>query len=265
MTTQVSKLPSNLIPSSHGFIHPHKNIHIRITSSSNIEPIIKAASKWMKIKDLEQDIYAQSDEIWTEFEKKLTSKLTDIEIYSLFKSIPKPAITYKDLCHNTVAHRLILALKKQDPEVVDGVWYLLQDVIRPHMEIANDFGHTAWELMGSVPTAFEKVLAAQGYNMLYLIPMRTWRKHQVYLNAWNLLTVDQRLAFARTCKKNHLDLLCYLTQNNPAEISELSRGNTYLLEGCNLDIKVKYPFHAEHLLINLIELNMYSQTILFTT
>jgi hypothetical protein len=196
---------------------------------------------------------------------KLKSKLTDLEIYSLFKSIPKAAISYKDLCNNNVAHRLILALTKQEPNVVDGVWYLLDDIVKSYMHLTNDFGHTAWELMGSVPNAFEKVLAAQGYNMLYLIPMRTWRKHQVYLNAWNLLTMDQRLTFARTCRKNHLDLLCYLTQNNPAEISELSRGNTYLLEGCNLDIKNKYPLHTEHLLINLIELNMYAQIILFTT
>ena len=261
MSTQA--LPQYLIPAANGYIHPHKNIHIRITSSSNIDPVLKAASKWMKVKEMEQEIYAQSDEIWNTFEERIKKASTDLEIYSLFKSIPKAAISYNDLCHNNVAHRLILALNKRDSVIVDSVWYLLDDIISPYMNKTNDFGHTPWELMGAVPDAFQKVLRLQGTELFNLVPMRTWRKHPVYINAWDLATHKQHISFARSCKKHNLDLLCYLTKNNPQEIKELTKGNILLLEGCTEEIKNTYPFHRDYLLDNLLERNMYDQIITF--
>jgi hypothetical protein len=253
MTTLVSPY---LQPAENGFIHTHKNVNIRITSSTNLEPVLKAANKWIATKDMEQEYFAQLDEIWNTHEKKIVEAKTDLEIYSIIKQIPKPAIKYKDLCKNNFAHRLILALKKQNSETVEGVWYLLQDMISPNMHIVNDFGHTPWELMGAIPTAFEKVLKQQNAELLHLIPVRTWKKHPVYLDAWNKATKEMRLAFSRSFKKNHLDLLCYLTQDNPEEISELTKGNILLLEGCTPLIKNTYPLQSEYLLINLIESNL---------
>jgi len=245
-------LPPYLEKVSSGYKHTHKNIHIRSTSGTNIEPILKAAKNWLKVKDLEQDKIAQSDEIWNFYEEQMKAAKTDLEIYSIFQKIPKPAIKYKDLCNNNLAHRLILALKNHTSETVDGVWYLLDSVISPYMNDVNDFGHTPWELMGSVPTAFEKVLQTLGAELLHIVPIRSWRKHQVYVRAWELATNEQRISFSRTFKKHNLDMLCYLTQNNPQEIAELTRNNKHLLEGCTIDIKNNYPLHAEHLLVNLI-------------
>lgn len=261
MATQT--IPSYLKPVENGFIHSHKNINLRITSANNIDPVLKAAKKWMKIKEIEQEIYAQSDEIWNTYEEKIKKASTDLEIYTIFKSIPKPAIYFKDLCNNNVAHRLILTLNKHNPELVDSIWYLLDDIIKPYMHEINDFGHTPWELMGAVPTSFEKVLLAQGVEVFNLVPIRTWRKHPVYLNVWNLATKAKRISFARSCKKNNLDLLCYLTQNNPEEIKELTKGNILLLEGCTEEIKISYPYHKDYLLENLLERNMYDQIITF--
>lgn len=257
-------IPSYLKPVANGYIHSYKNINLRITSSNNIDPVLKAAKKWMNVDEIEQEIYAQSDEIWNTYEEKIKSAKTDLEIYSLLKSIPSSAISFKDLCNNNVAHRLILALKKHEPEIVDSIWYLLDDIIKPYMHLSNDFGHTPWELMGTVPSAFEKVLNAKGAEIFNLIPIRTWRKHPVYINAWNLATKEQRTRFARYCKSNNLDLLCYLTMCNPVEIKQLTRGNIILLEGCTEEIKNAYPDHKNYLLENLLEKNMHDQILTFT-
>jgi hypothetical protein len=260
MTTLVSEY---LLPAENGFIHSHKNVNLRITSNTNLEPVLKAAKKWIATKDMEQEYFAQLDEIWNTYENKIVEAKTDLEIYSIIKQIPKPAIKYKDLCKNNFTHRLILALKKQNPDIIEGVWYLLHDMIKPNMHIVNDFGHTPWELMGAIPDAFEKVLRQQNAELLHLIPNRTWRKHYVYLDAWNKASNEMRIAFAKGCKKNQLELLCYLTQDNPEEIGELTKDNILLLEGCTSLIKNTYPLQSEYLMINLIESNLHDIIITF--
>lgn len=247
-------LPSYLEKIANGYKHIHKNIYLRTTSGSNIDPILKAANTWLKVNDLKQDWIAQLDEVWNTFEDKIKSAKTDLEIYSIFQKIPKSSIKYKDLCNNNVAHRLILALNNFSAEIVDGVWYLLDEIIQPYMNTVNDFGHTPWEVMGSVPIAFEKILAKQGIEILNLIPIRTWRKHQVYLNAWTMTSKEKRISFAKNFKHNNLDMLCYLSQNTPEDIYEFVSGNTILLEGYNENIRQTYPLQSEFLLLNLAEL-----------
>lgn len=243
-----SLLSTNLLPTENGFIHKHKNVNIRITSNINLDPVLKAVNKWSATKDMDQEYLAQLDEIWNINEKKIVEAKTDLEIYSIITQMPKHSIKYKDLCKNNFAHRLILALKKQKPDIVEGTWYLLQDLIAPNMNQVNDFGHTPWELMGAVPNAFEKILRQQNAELLHLIPVRTWKKDPVFLDAWNKATKEAHLTFARSFTKN-LDLLCYLTQDNPQEIYELVNNNITLLQEYNINIQNTYPFHSEYLLL----------------
>ena len=245
-------LPPYLIHTQSGYLHTHKNIYIR-SSVTSIDPVLKVAKEWFKYNDMKQEIIAQDDEIWRNTEVKLQEAKTDIEMYTILKDIPRSNYKYKDLCENTIAHRLVLGIKKCNPENVTGFWYLIQDKMKPYMDKVNKFGHTPWELMGACYTAFANVIKENASQIYALIPIRTWRIAEPFKFAWNATPYDQKENIVRALPSNRMDLLCYLCESD--ELNLLIKLNPNLLYGYTQEVKSTYPQHLQVIINNALENN----------
>jgi hypothetical protein len=244
------QLPPYLIHTQSGYLHTHKNIYIR-SSVTNLDPVLKVANDWLKVDDLKQDVIAQDDEIWRNTEILLQEAKTELEMYLILEDMPKSNYKYKDLCENTIAHRLILGLKKCDPERVGNFWYLIQDKMKPYMDKVNKFGHTPWELMGACCVAFANVIKENASQIYALIPIRTWRATDAFKVAWATMPYAQKELIVRGMTTHRTDLLCYLS--NPDEFNLLVKLNPNLLFGFTLELKSKYPEYIQIIINNALE------------
>lgn len=246
------KLPPYLIHTQSGYLHTHKNIYIR-SSVTNIDPVLKVAKEWLKVNDMKQEIIAQDDEIWRRTEIKLQEAKTELEMYVILQDIPKSNYKYNDLCENTIAHRLVLGLKKCDADRVGNFWYLIEDKMKPYMNKVNKFGHTPWELMGACCTAFANIIKENASQVYALIPIRTWRIAEPFKVAWNATPYDQKENIVRALPSNRMDLLCYLCE--PDELNLLVKLNPNLLYGYTVELKNTYPQHIQVIINNALENN----------
>jgi hypothetical protein len=248
----LAQLPPYLIHTQSGYLHTHKNIYIR-SSVTNIDPVLKVAKDWFKVNDIKQDIIAQDDEIWRNTEILLQEAKTELEMYLILLNIPKSNYKYKDLCENNIAHRLILGLKKCDPERVGSFWYLIQDLMKPYMDKINKFGHTPWELMGACYIAFANIIKENASQIYILIPIRTWRTENPFKVAWDATPYAQKELIVRGLTTHRIDLLCYLS--DPEEFNLLIKVNPNLLLGFTVELKNKYPLYQQVVINNALEYN----------
>jgi hypothetical protein len=243
----MTTVASQLMRIQNGYMHKHKNICLRV-STTNLDAIYKVANKWLEYNDLDQEWIAQLDNMWCNNEAIIPSKITELELYTLYKSIPSAAIEFVDICGNTVAHRLVLALNKAPPKMVADFWYLIEEEMKPYMTTKNVFEHTPWELMAACSTAFELVLLERVDQLHRVIPMRSWRATVPFLQCWKLLEKHEKARLIGNGKYMNAEFICYITQDNVEEFKKLVKSYPNIMNTFTLDTKAKYPFHAEALI-----------------